>query len=697
MSLKRRIYQVLVNRHIGITQRYHSVHDGTSGVARLFSWVLLLWWNFAYYILFCHFLGEKKNVEIYEEKRILITTPESAMGEQLSAEQLVEALSCNDVISFDIFDTLIIRPFSAPTDLFYLLGTKLEYMNFHDLRIAAEHKCRQAKYLSQGTNEVTLREIWNQLQEDTGLCAESGASMEEEMEFSLCYANPFMKEVFYRLREQNKRIVITSDMYLSHDFLTKLLEYNGYTGFERLYVSCDHGCSKSNGGLYKVVKRDLNSGEKLVHVGDNEKSDVRMAIRSGLEIHHYPNVNRMALSYRTFDMSVMVGGAYRGIVDNHLYCGGTAGKVYPYSMEYEYGFVYGGLFVLGYCGFIHDYCQHNGVDKILFLSRDGDILKQAYNYLYPDDDTVYAYWSRKAAIKLAAVYDKQDWFRRFLFHKVNNGYTIRDIVHSMELDFMLLDMRDWNIQEKLTEQNALKLKQFLEERWDEILEYYERQHASGKAYYKALLGSSKRAVAVDIGWAGSGAMVLRKLFFDIWKFNCELTGIIAGTNTVYNAEPNASETFLQTGALVSYLYSQQQNRDLWKKHDPNQDYNVYWEILLSSPTPQFEGFYLGRKEPAKKMELSCDVEVMPYSFGYLEDLDISLRFGKCDANQDGIREIQKGIMDFVREYHGHFREFPYMFRISGRDAYAPMLVAASHHEKYLKEIQKRFALEIQVN
>ncbi|MDD6157488.1 MAG: hypothetical protein PUB52_10785 [Lachnospiraceae bacterium] len=44
---------------------------------------------------------------------------------------------------------------------------------------------------------------------------------------------------------------------------------------------------------------------------------------------------------------------------------------------------------------------------------------------------------------------------------------------------------------------------------------------------------------------------------------------------------------------------------------------------------------------------------------------------------------------------GH--HIPYMFRISGRDAYAPMLVAASHHEKYLKEIEKRFALEIQVN
>ena len=296
MSLKGSIYQFFVNRHIGIAQRYHRVHDRASGAARLLSWVLLLWWNFAYYILFCHFLGEKKCAEIYEEKRLLVETPESAMGEQLLAEQLVEALCCYDVISFDIFDTLLFRPFSAPTDLFYLLGAKLEYMNFHDLRIAAEHECRQAKYRSQGTYEVTLREIWIQLQENTGLCAESGAAMEEEMELSLCYANPFMLEVFRGLREQNKRIVITSDMYLSYDFLTKLLEHNGYAGFERLYVSCEYGCSKGNGGLYEAVKRDFHHGEKLIHVGDNEKSDVRMARRAGLAVRHYPNVNRMALS-----------------------------------------------------------------------------------------------------------------------------------------------------------------------------------------------------------------------------------------------------------------------------------------------------------------------------------------------------------------------------------------------------------------
>ena len=70
-------------------------------------------------------------------------------------------------------------------------------------------------------------------------------------------------------------------------------------------------------------------------------------------------------------MSLMVGAAYRGIVNNHMYCGNNS-----YSMEYEYGYIYGGLFVLGYCTFIHDYYKKNGIDKILFLSRDGDIINR---------------------------------------------------------------------------------------------------------------------------------------------------------------------------------------------------------------------------------------------------------------------------------------------------------------------------------
>ena len=427
-----------------------------------------------------------------------------------------------------------------------------------------------------------------------------------------------------------------------------------------------------------MVKSQFPEQIKMIHIGDNTISDIKMAQKNEIDTCYYPNVNEKARKYRPFDMSSIIGSAYRGIVNNYLYSG-----IHTYDMEYEYGFIYGGLFAMGYCSFIQEYCKKNNIDKVLFLSRDGEILKKVYDKMFPKENTEYVYWSRAAAAKLMAGYNKYDYYRRFLYHKVNQGKTLKEILHAMELEKLLLELpKHFEGKTLLTDSNMEKIKLFLDENWDKVLLQYAEQQEAAENYYKEILNGCSKAVAVDIGWAGSGALSLNYLVEKVWKIPCQVVGIIAGTNTIHNAEPDASEPFLQSGKLVAYLYSQSHNRDLMKKHDPNKDYNVFWELLLSSPTPQFKGFYKGKLEKDNTQ--------------YLKKLDISLAFGKYDANQEGIKEIQKGILDFVQEYCEHFKDFPYMFHISGRDAYAPMLVATSHNEKYLKTIEKKFNFDIGV-
>lgn len=133
-----------------------------------------------------------------------------------------------------------------------------------------------------------------------------------------------------------------------------------------------------------------------------------------------------------------------------------------------------------------------------------------------------------------------------------------------------------------------------------------------------------------------------------------------------------SETMLQDGSLVSYLYSAAENRDLWKKHNPAQMYNVYFELLTSSEQPSFQGFYLDQHGK------------------------VQLRFMKPEKNPEGIREIQEGILAFVRDYKQHFEAYTYMYHISGRDAYAPMLLAAGYGARYLKKVNEEFELTIGV-
>lgn len=761
------IYKLLVNRHSGITYRYHKLHDGSTGVMKLLSWLYLLWLNFAYYVLFMRFLGKMPEVQTYESKRIPVRESESVLYHRecarkfpLSVDAYVEKLSAYEMISFDIFDTLIFRPFSLPMDLFRIVGEKLGILDFTNIRAWAEWDARVKCNAKHGHMEVTLADIYDNLEEDLGVSSKRGQAEEIDAELSLCYANPFMLEVWNRLLKMGKRMIVVSDMYLSSEVLSRMLEKNGFRGYEKLYVSCEYGKSKANGKLFQYVLEDLGLSKHnlpkytMIHVGDNEHSDRDMAKVNGIDNLLYPRIDKNAILYRPYDMSFIVGSAYRGLVTNHLYNG-----IHEFSMAYEYGYIYGGLFVTGYCAFIHNYCRQHKIDKLLFLSRDGDILKQAYELLFPEDiqKTEYVFWSRKAATTLMADEDKHDFFRRFIYHKVNQDYSVAQILDSMGLSKLTDELDDWygiwlertlreeqeaqalaykQLEEnetiikgsakwnrmqkhlarefsnerlernrkrnfidlkadtKLTDRNGYLLRRFIEAKWSEVLDIYQTNRIAAKRYYSKVLDGASSAVAIDIGWAGSGAMALSHLTEKVWEIPCKITGIIAGTNTLHNPEPDASEPFLQSGKLVAYLYSQNHNRDLLKKHDLNKDYNIFWELLLASPTPQFAGFFAGKQKPRKpadpnKNQMGEDI--------YLSDIDITLRFGKYDDNLEGIREVQRGILEFVAQYTAHFSKYPYMFHISGRDAYAPMLLAASHNEKYLKAIEKKFNLEINVS
>ncbi|MGN0481491.1 MAG: HAD family hydrolase [Lachnospiraceae bacterium] len=659
--MRRRIYDGLVNRHAGISYRYHKVHNGTVSIKKVFSWFYLLWLNFCYYVLFCRFLGDIPEGVMYEEKKLKAPGCE---GRIYSVDEWTERLKKFDVISFDIFDTLILRPFSEPTDIFFYVGNELGVMDFNRIRAEFEHKARLLENEKSGSYEISLEDIYSLMEKEMGLNKADAMETEKNAELKFCYANPFMKQVYDVLRQSGKRIVVTSDMYLDGEFLVKLLNSCGYTGFEKLFVSCEYKKNKYEGKLYDVVKEYIKDDRlKVAHVGDNPVSDVKMAQKAGFYSFYYENVNKDAPIYRSYDMSPVIGGAYRGIVNNRLYCG-----MFPNNPEYEFGYVYGGIFVYGYCNFINRYCSSNDIDKILFLSRDGDILKQAYDIIYGGEDTEYVYWSRKAATKLMADYNRYDYFRRFLEHKVNSGVTVGQALKSMELEDMAGDLP---VSEKLNEMNVKIVRKYLQDNWEKVLVHYEPEHKGAYEYYKNVLGNSRKVAAVDIGWAGSGAYSLDYLSQKVWQLGCRVVGIVAGTNTVHNAEPQACETFLRTGRIVSYMYSQEHNRDLLKKHNPNKDYNVFWEILLSSPTKQFTGF------------------------GY-DGSGAVLNFGSYDDNIEGIKQIQHGILDFVRDYKTNFGGITLYGNISGRDAYAPMLVAASNKEKYLKKVERLFNLNVNI-
>ncbi len=657
------VYQMLVNRIQGIRYRYHQMREGKHGIGRIGSWCYLLLLNAGWYLLRIKKIRDIPAFAVYEEKKVRIPCPESEQSARPSPLGLAKELEPYDVISFDVFDTLIFRSVSEPTDVFYVAGEKLNYMDFKRIRQEMEQRCRQKHWEEAGSYEVTLEDIYDVLSKETGIDKWEGLEAELEAETEHCYANPYMLTLLSLLREQGKRLVVTSDMYLSEAFIRMLLKDCGLGEFEAYFISCEQGVSKSNGELYEILNERVSS-DRIAHIGDNRLSDIWQAQKHGIQAYHYRNVNDAGRPYRPFDMSPIAGSLYRGLINAHIYNGSCS-----YSGAYEYGYIYGGWFAVGYCQFIHRYVQQQAhthpVERILFFTRDGDILKQVYERIYPEETSIlrYACWSRLAAMKLTADRYRYDFLRRMLYHKVNQGYSVKEVFDTVDLSDMC--PKDYE-REMLTDGNVEVIKEDLLKHWNQVISHYESESQAAALYYRDILGNSRHAAAVDIGWAGSGALLLDFVVNQTWKMNCEITGLIAGTNTCHNAEPDMSVTQLQSGKLVSYLYAPDFNRDLWKYHDPNKGDNLYWEALLSSPKPSVRGFMCSGQG------------------------DVQIRYRQKDSasmtEAADSAEIQRGILDFTEDFLLHGKRNGAYPVISGRDAYAPMLAAGSHDRRYLRDM-----------
>ena len=600
----------------------------------------------------CRLLGRKLQGKPSQEKLLYSGGPESSLSRRESPEQLAARLAAYDVVTFDVFDTLLLRPLARPEDAFYLLGARLGYPDLRRLRIQAEEEARRRKELAAGSREVTLEEIWAVLALETGLSPEEGMAAERRLESDLCRANPYFLPVVAALRRQGKTLAVLSDMYLEEETVTALLDRCGFGTFAACLVSGERGCSKSGGGLYRLARKLLGPGRACAHVGDDPWADQRQAEAAGWAAFPYRNVHRAGTPYRAEDMSPIVGSLYRGLVNMRLHNGAEL-----HSRAWEYGYVYGGLFAVGYCRFVERLRREIGADRLLFLSRDGAVLLRVYQRLYPAEGerAVYARWSRLAAAKITADRFRGEYFRRFLTHKAGQGFSLRQVLESMELAPLLPGLcgaLGAGPGTELTYKNAPLVKSYLVEHWDQVLACCEGCRQAGGAYYRALLAGCQKALAVDIGWAGSGAVMLDWAVNRLWGLGCPVFGAVAGANSRRSPEWDAMEPFWLTGRVRSYLYSSAVNRDLWQSHDPGAGHNLFWELLLGAPEGNLTGF--GPKGPI---------------------------LGPPPPHAETIRAIHRGILDFTGDFLALEARLGLTLPISGRDAYAPMALVCSGNNK----------------
>lgn len=207
--MRARIYQLLVNRVPGIRERYLRMRQKKG---RLPALLYLLWLQVQYVLLFRRNLADPAAAD--EEKLLFCPGSESSLSRREAPEAFAQRLAAYDVISFDVFDTLLFRRVSRPEDVFDLVAIRLQYPDFKRLRVEAERLARQKNMREKKTNEVSLEEIWTVLEQTTGIPMAVGIQAEWTCEQTCCYANPYMLPVVRELIRREKCVIATSDMYL---------------------------------------------------------------------------------------------------------------------------------------------------------------------------------------------------------------------------------------------------------------------------------------------------------------------------------------------------------------------------------------------------------------------------------------------------------------------------------------------------
>ena len=181
-------------------------------------------------------------------------------------------------ISFDIFDTLIVRDLNKPSDLFKILEEQLGIDGFAARRKEAEQVARSK---SPG-GEVTIYDIYRCLSGVPSERLDEYVHKELEAELSVCHANQRLLD-FYNECVRNKKVILVSDMYLPAQMMEQILKKCGITGYEKLYISCEAGVSKRKGKLYNHVLSDLGIKSKdIIHIGNDFVSDYIKAFKAGI-------------------------------------------------------------------------------------------------------------------------------------------------------------------------------------------------------------------------------------------------------------------------------------------------------------------------------------------------------------------------------------------------------------------------------
>ena len=455
-----------------------------------------------------------------------------------------------DVVSFDIFDTLLLRPVYQPRDMFYFLEKDNRVIDFRKKRVRAEEWARN--HTDKENGEIDIFDIYHCLEEWCGIDAEKSAIEEMEAEKKYCFAHPFVKKMYQYALDNHKTVIATSDMYIPKEYMKEILADNGYDNFNDIFVSCDYEKSKYNGKLYGLVKKKY-SGKNILHIGDNRYSDIIVAKKYGLSTIHIQNVNRAGEKYRRFQHQSFSQSVYCGLVDSFLYTGMSDWVEKCHNAHFLYGFLCGGPLTYGLCQWLDDLALKKSADKILFLARDGFIFSEVYTKYFGNVKSEYIMASRQALLPVICYLDydmylQEAFYKRIVYAKMRIKETLLDVGIFQYFDDAL--KKDFEIAFSDNYSDWYHFKEWMLSKQDDIKKIYEKPLKAIDTYYDDVIGDAKKLLLFDLGWRGTSILYLKK-YLEKTHENIEVYGAMLG-----GQEMPMTEIWLSDHTIETYAFSE---------------------------------------------------------------------------------------------------------------------------------------------
>ncbi|GEM_PF-6741249 len=193
-------------------------------------------------------------------------------------------------------------------------------------------------------------------------------------------ANTYNKLIFDILKENKKRIIAFSNSAITSGRIEEILEGCGYKGIEN--VICLDGCDMSNQGVFlrqSVEALYPDEDLQVIHIGGDSKYIFDPSYRNRWKYKYYRSIKSSGIRFRPAGMTGISGSSYISMVNEHIHNG-----MKKYSVQYELGFIYGGMIYVVLSELIYPMAIKKNAAKVVFICRGGELLKEAFKIQHED-------------------------------------------------------------------------------------------------------------------------------------------------------------------------------------------------------------------------------------------------------------------------------------------------------------------------